>query len=297
MEQPSTPAAHETTAAPVHFQNDGYFGPSSVSWRVYSHPSGSLAAPAAALLQMLLPPVVRVIDTASSFYKNPMGRAKLTAEYYLTAIYGDTFLADNASQSLWNIHRMKHAADPETGKQINATDPELLFWVHNTVVWCELRACERYGPTLTLEEQNQFVVEQHIMARLAHVDLTNIPATAAEVNAYVEGMTPKLKLTPEAERLRETLAPQHGSFNLESEISHFAANASVDLLSEVQQQLYNLHFSDLYRASLRTAFKVLFDIAAARETPEQTYTRIREYVASNPFGNRAVLVNHAHAQA
>jgi len=288
---PTTPSQTPTPAAPLYFQDEGYFGPQSLSWRLALVPATALAATAAAMVQMLLPPVIYVIDQASSFYRNPALRAQLTGEFYLTAQFGDTITAENAGASLWKIHGMKHATNSATGKQVNATDPDLLLWVHNTVVWCELRAYERYGPALTPPEQDRYIEEQKTIARLSRVDVSRVPSTYPELDAYVTGMTPQLELTAEAARFRDLIVTRGVRLNMQEELVHLAANAAVDLLLPEQQLLYGFDFSDLYRESLRAFMHVVFELTKSKEPLEKQFEAARAHVAAKPFGNRAVLYN------
>lgn len=292
---PTSPT-HTEPASTVHqLRDDGYFGPGTVTWHVGLMPAGALAGTAAAILQMLLPPVMDVIDQASSFYKNPTLRGQLTGEYYLTVQFGDTVLADNAGASLWKIHTMKHATDPLTQQTVHATDPDLLLWVHNTVVWCTLRAFDRYGPKLSPADQDRYIVEQHTTARLTQVDVSRVPNTYPELNSYVESMTPKLAFTPAAQRFRDLLAPQHVQLDLQAQTMHVLANAAIDLLMPVHQELYGFHFSDLYRQTVRTLTAAILTHAAGDVSNDERIQKARAYVAAHPFGNRQVLINQQRA--
>src|SRR5579875_2827100 len=147
-------------------KDDGLFGPGSVTWRVMAAPSAGPAIGTAVLMQMLLPGVVHMIALSSTFKSAPETRARLTAEYGLTTTFGDTEAAERAGGLLRNIHEHRTAIDPETGAEYRADKPDLLLWVHATIVFSLLRGAERWGPRLSAEERDRFVAEQRTAARL-----------------------------------------------------------------------------------------------------------------------------------
>ena len=86
-----------------------------------------------------------MIDQASNVRNDPAGRAAGTSQYGITIIYGDTETAERAGEVLRTIHSHKSAVDPISGKTYTPNEPDLLMWVHCTLVWGILAACERWG--------------------------------------------------------------------------------------------------------------------------------------------------------
>ena len=130
-------------------QDDGFFGPESVTWRAYASPSSSIGVATAVMMQMIHPRVVRMIDQASNVRDDPAGRAAATSQYGLTITFGDKATAERAGEVLRRIHSHRQAIDPITGETYTPNEPDLLLWVHCTLVWAVLAACQRFGPAFT----------------------------------------------------------------------------------------------------------------------------------------------------
>ena len=59
---------HTVQATARERADDGYFGPDSVSWRVFADPSSKLGGVAAILMQALNPSMMRLFDKVSANY-------------------------------------------------------------------------------------------------------------------------------------------------------------------------------------------------------------------------------------
>lgn len=189
-------------------QDDGYFGPDSVSWRLFSDPSSKLGGVAAILLQALNPHMMRLFDSVSVMDADPQGRAERTARYIDTTIFGDKAHADAAGTSVQRMHAHAVWTDPATGETLRADTMEWLVWTHNTVTWGVLRGADAFGPELSRAEQDAFVREQHIAARLAGIDPSTIASTRAELDAYIEEQKSWMSLSlPAAELTRALRKP------------------------------------------------------------------------------------------
>jgi uncharacterized protein (DUF2236 family) len=141
------------TAEPA---DDGLFGSGSMTWEVFTSATSGLAGIPAVLLQMLLPRVMWMIEqsliTALGSEANAK-RGQLTLAYENTIIYGDRTAAEHAGATLRKIHCHRHAVDPRTGERYPADSPDLLLWVHMTIVWTMLRAYQRWGRAVTPAEE------------------------------------------------------------------------------------------------------------------------------------------------
>ena len=167
-------------------QDDGYFGPNSVSWRVYADPSAKLGGIAALLLQALNPNMMRLFSEVSVTGQDPAARGERTGQYIDTTIFGDKAHADAAARSVRGMH--KHAAwqDPATGEALQAETESWMDWTHNTLVYAVLRAADAFGPRLTPAEGDRFVLEQHLSAELIGIDPARLPATRAALEKYID---------------------------------------------------------------------------------------------------------------
>src|SRR5262249_58334507 len=82
-------AAAYAAAVPVTPEDEGFFGPASVTWRV----STDLAAPVAGLrsllIQALHPLAMAGVDQHSDWRTDPVGRLAATSAYQATVTFGD----------------------------------------------------------------------------------------------------------------------------------------------------------------------------------------------------------------
>jgi uncharacterized protein (DUF2236 family) len=272
-------------------EDDGLFGPQSVTWRVMASPSSSLGTATAVLAQMLHPRVVRLIAQASTFERNPELRARLTAEYGLTTTYGDTRSAEVAGETLRRLHSRMKAVDIDTGEPYDANEPDLLTWVHCTIPWAMLRACDRWGPAFTAEEKDQFVLEQRIAARLVGLDPESVPGTMADLEAYIEGMIPRLAYTAEAGRIRAIMVPRGLPRSAGQAIGRLMSLAAVDLLPQEMRQLYSYWWGPAHRGLLALATNGIVR-GAVKKTPYlKSLPQLRDQARVHAFGAKALKIN------
>lgn len=280
----ATPRPTEHAELVPQPEDDGLFGPGSVTWE---HPSlaTSIAAASAVMIQMLHPRVVRVIDQSSSVFKNPELRARLTADFGATVIYGDTGQAEAAGATLRALHGRMTAIDPETGEKYDANQPDLLLWVHNALVWANLQAYERYGPQLTPDEQERYLREWDQMARVCGVDMTRVAPSVAALDAYMQDMLKVEAYTLESRRIRDLVVPQGLPKTLEAIPAWILAWAAVDLMSPEQQELYGFRINRLGRWTIRALTRLLVRLSASQFTPGMA-PKVREYVMLHAFGQK-----------
>ena len=145
-------AAAYAAAVPATPQDEGFFGPASVTWRV----STDLAAPVAGLrsllVQALHPLAMAGVDQHSDWRTDPVGRLAATSAYEATVTFGDRAGATRAAQRVRAIHEHVRGVDTVTGRPYAAGDPALLVWVHNALVDSGLAASALFGTPLAAED-------------------------------------------------------------------------------------------------------------------------------------------------
>lgn len=212
-QQPATagcPVSHRgAVGAPAGAADAGYFGPDSVSWRLYSDPSSKLGGVAALLLQSLNPMMMRVFDGTSGYATDMEGRGERTGQYIDTTIFGDRAHADAAGAAVQRLHAASVWTDPRTGEELRADTQEWLAWTHNCIVYGVLRAADAFGPTLTVAEQDRFVTEQHEAARIVGITGDEfLPASRSALDRYIDDNKDWMALTlPAAEISRSMRKP------------------------------------------------------------------------------------------
>lgn len=185
--------------------DDGYFGPDSVSWKVFADPSARLGGAAGLLLQSLNPNMMRLFMHATASHGDAAGRDERTGRYLDTVIFGDTAHADAATASVRRMHAHAVWEDPHTGTTLRADEPSWMAWTHNALVYALLRAAEAFGNPLTPEEQDRFVLEQHKAAELLGIDVSLLPADRASLDAHVDDQRHWLSLCLEAAEVTQLL--------------------------------------------------------------------------------------------
>ncbi|WP_017793028.1 oxygenase MpaB family protein [Leucobacter salsicius] len=189
--------------------DSGYFGPESVSWRLFSDPSSKLGGVAAILLQSLNPMMMRVFEGTSGYATDMEGRGERTGRYIDTTVFGDREHADAAGAAVQRLHAASVWTDPRTGEELRADNEEWLAWTHNCIVYGVLRAADAFGPILTVAEQDRFVTEQHEAARIVGIaQLDNpalLPRTRAELDRYIDDNKDWMALTLGAAEISRNL--------------------------------------------------------------------------------------------
>ena len=194
-----TTTSSASRSADASRADDGYFGPGSVTWRVYADPAHALGGVAGLLLQAINPYMMRVFYNATNSRDDAAGRAERTDRWLQTITLGDRVHADAAAEVVRRMHERAVWTDPATGQELHADNQERLAWTHNSLVYGTLRACDAFGLPLTRAEQDRFIVEQHEAARLVGIaDLDALPRTAPELDASIDTQKHWLALTIEA---------------------------------------------------------------------------------------------------
>ncbi len=270
-----------------HPADDGLFGPESVSWRAFASPAAAVAGATAVLMQMLHPKVVRMIDQASHVREDPAERARLTSEYLTSITYGDRATAERAGEVLRRIHAHRQAVDPISGEAYTADEPDLLMWVHGTLVWAVLEACGRWGPHFTATERDRFVSEQRIAARLVGIDPEAAPGSVAELDAYMTRMQPHLAYVTATRFMREMVVPPKLPFTPSGLVQLVMTRAAVDLLPPALQDLYGFRWPWLNHLLVRLGTLVLLGLAKTNAPYEKLIPELRAQSAAHAFGKVA----------
>ena len=133
----------------------GFLGPASVTWRVHTDPSFSVAGLRALLLQALHPVAMDGVARNSAAREDPWPRLVRTAAYVDTLTFGTRSDALRAVRRVRGLHT-----------RLGVDDPELLRWVHCCEVDSLLSVARRSGVPLTDDDADRYVAEQVTAASL-----------------------------------------------------------------------------------------------------------------------------------
>lgn len=178
-------------------EQEGFFGPDSVTWRVHADPILWVGGIRALYLQALHPGAMAGVARHSDFRTDPWGRLFRTAEYVGTITFGTRSAAERAAARIRGLHH-----------RLGIDDVDLLRWVHCCEIDSFLTVARRAGLRLTDAQADQYVAEQVRAAELVGIPARTAPASVAELRARIDSYRPVLDGGPQArEAARFVLMP------------------------------------------------------------------------------------------
>jgi uncharacterized protein (DUF2236 family) len=183
----------------------GLFGPGTVIWRVNREGVLLVGGGAALILQAAHPLVAAGVAEHSNYREDPWGRLYRTLDLTTKVVFGDLRTAEEAARRIRATHKRVQGVTQESGGRYpkgtpyHANDPELLMWVHATLVRTALDVYQRYVGPLTIAEQRAYYDDQKTLAEMFGVPQEQMPDTFAAFNQYLND-------TLESDRIAVTAA-------------------------------------------------------------------------------------------
>jgi uncharacterized protein (DUF2236 family) len=242
----------------------GLFAADSALRRVNREAVLLLAGPRALLLQLAHPLVAAGVADHSDFLRDPLGRLFRTLDRTLGIVFGSRADALACADAINAVHarvsgRLAEgtAAFP-AGTPYDARDPELLLWVHATLVDSALVAYERLVAPLDPRARDAFVAESGEVAALLGVPEARVPRSAAAFGAYVAGMLGGrlLEPTPTARRLADAVIHPPLPW-LPRAIGDVASVLTLALVPADLRAAYGLAWGPARERAAAAAFRVL----------------------------------------
>jgi uncharacterized protein (DUF2236 family) len=168
----------------------GFFGPQSVTWRVNREGVLLVGGGAALVLQVAHPLVAAGVAEHSNYREDPWGRLYRTLDLTTKMVFGSTAVAEEAAGRIKHVHKRVNGVTSEAGGRYpagthyDARDPELLLWVHATLVHTSLHVYTRYVGALSIADEREYYEEQKRLAELVGVPRDRQPDTLADFNEY-----------------------------------------------------------------------------------------------------------------
>jgi uncharacterized protein (DUF2236 family) len=178
----------------------GFFGPDSVTWRVWSYPTSlTVGFQRAVVVEELDPALVASVDATGAIRDRPRTRYDRTLRYFALVAFGDSATTLKAADVLVKVHSKAIGIEPLSGQPYDANDPHSQLWIHLTAWHSILYVYEKYGPgRLSPEDEEQYWAECAVAAELQTCDPADVPRTRAGIRAYFEEMRPQLVGSPTA---------------------------------------------------------------------------------------------------
>jgi uncharacterized protein (DUF2236 family) len=223
----------------------GLFGPDTLTWRINREGVLLIGGGRALVLQVAHPLVAAGVEQHSNYQEDPWGRLYRTLDVTTRIVFGDSHESREAAERLWNVHGRVNGTTAEnggrhpTGAPYDAHDPELLMWVHATLVDTSILVYDRYVKRLTAEERSRYYLEQKSLAERFGVPLDRQPETYADFTAYFERMVSR------------ELAPTGSLRAVVESVMHPRLPRAVQPLGRPLAEALNLATAGLLPASLR----------------------------------------------
>jgi uncharacterized protein (DUF2236 family) len=189
----------------------GGFTPESAVWRISREWVLMLGSGRALLLQAAHPLALAGILEHSDYTAGPWQRLERTMDAVWTAVYGDPADAEKVGRRVRAIHakvngRLEHRMGPfPAGTAYDARDPELLMWVHGTLVDTALLMYGTYVGPLSPGDQDAYYQDMKHLARLFGTPDDAIPPTYPDFVAWWRAMvqSERICVTPQAREVAE----------------------------------------------------------------------------------------------
>jgi uncharacterized protein (DUF2236 family) len=179
-------SAIASPSSPTDPPSGGLFEPSSISWRVDREALVLAGGTCALLLQVAHPAVAAGVEAHSDFRTDPFGRLRRTLGASWAIVFGDRSTAERAIRRINAVHRSITGVVPETGAPYRALDPELLLWVHATLVDTALRMHDRFIRPLSAAEANSYHLQAAEVALRLGVPEDLVPATLPALRGWMD---------------------------------------------------------------------------------------------------------------
>jgi uncharacterized protein (DUF2236 family) len=240
---------------------DGYFEPESVIRRIGNSPlTPFLGGGPAVLLQVAHPLIAAGVVQHSDYHADLWRRLVRTLRALYLMAFGTKAEAERAGEIVRAVHaRVRGTTETQLGRfppgtRYSAFDPELMLWVHATLVNSSLQVYERFVQQLPPEDEERYYREMALVAELFGAPARVIPRTLADFREYfaAELGGPTLTVTESA---RAVAAVVHAA-DLPAPMrvlvpAHRLATAG--LLPGRLRDEYGLHWTPLHELALPLA--------------------------------------------
>ncbi|GAA4387706.1 oxygenase MpaB family protein [Tsukamurella soli] len=238
----------------------GFFGPDSVTWRVWTHPTALLGFQRSVVLEQFDPYLAAAVADQAGMYTDPRGRLDRTLGYFLTVAVGDSRTALAMSGALLGVHARATGIEPITGRRYRADHPVSQLWIHVTGWHSVLKCYEMYGPgRLSPADEARYWADCAVAAELQTCDAEDVPRSRAELHAYYDTVRPQLCCSERAQRAMHYVlhTPLGAAGPVFWGASHLAAPATIATLPRWMRRLGGFDQPDVVSAAVRPATRAV----------------------------------------
>jgi uncharacterized protein (DUF2236 family) len=219
-------------------------------WRVSGETATILGGERALLMQIAHPMVAAGVADHSDFETNAFARLWRTLGTVHDVVFGDIEQAEAAAGRVAFMH--SRVAGTRDDRTYRATEPELLLWVHATLVDTGLVTYERFVGSLTLREREAYYLEMRRFGTTFGVPERLLPPDLAAFHRYLGSTLAEIEVTREARRLAQEILRPPVPLAL-TPIRALLAEITTGLLPERLRAQFGLAWSPGHERSLRAA--------------------------------------------
>jgi uncharacterized protein (DUF2236 family) len=185
----------------------GFFGPDSVSWRVWGYPTSlTVGFQRSVVVEELDPFLLASVQATDKVRTQARIRYDHTIRYFATVAFADSRTAVEASRALMRVHAKNVGIEPVSGRRYDANDPDSQLWILLTGWHSVLYAYERYGPgKLSPEDERRYWDECAIAAELQTCDPEKVPRTREGIRGYFDSVRPRLAASEATQAMMDHL--------------------------------------------------------------------------------------------
>lgn len=228
-----------------------------MAWRIHRERVLLAGWGRAILLQIAHPKVARGVAEHSRFATDRWGRLRRlhrTLSAMLALTFGSEAEAAASTARINAIHDRVHGRleGPGGGPSYSAHDPELLTWVHATLIESFLLTYRLFVGPVTTEEADRYCMEAGGIEPALGIPSGRLPRTERELRGYLDAMlaSGSIEVTDTAWRLsREIVSPPAPA--LVRPALWLAALPAIGLLPPAIRTAYGFPWSDRRARALR----------------------------------------------
>ena len=161
--------------------------PGSLAWRIGGEGVLMLGGGRALILQVAHPKVAAGVEQHSNYREAPWRRLYRTLDVTTRIVFGDQDSSEDAAAGLRRVHERVKGKD-DAGERYRATDPELLMWVHATLLDTSLLIYDRYVRRLSEPERAVYYEQMRPVAELYGIPRDRQPPDWESFRDYFDRM-------------------------------------------------------------------------------------------------------------
>lgn len=224
---------------PVLRSRNALYKPHSVIWQVHGDVTTMMIGGVTALLlQMLHPAALAGVWDHSSFRNDMLGRLRRTARFIAATTFGEQALAEAAIERVRQVHLHVRGVLPD-GTPYEASDPELLAWVHACEALGFLDAWIRYGePAMSLRDQDIYFAEAGRVA--VALGAYPVPQTRREAETLIAEFRPRLACTDRTRDVAKMILTQPAPSRAAGPAQNMLMQAAIDVMPKWARDMHGI---------------------------------------------------------